>query len=354
MRVELPISKSIANRLLIRRALRGDDVTDFVSSSMPDDVVVMAHCLSTDVCTEQPTYLDIKNCGTAMRFLTAYYAQKEGADVIIDGCERMHERPIEQEVSALRELGADIEYMQKEGYPPLHIRGCQLEEKTVRIDNPQSTQFISALLLIDAKAETTTESPYIAMTQQVVSRCPLSTNAAEWDIHIERDWSSAAFFYEWVALQEIGTECFFPGLSLRSLQGDSACARIFKHIGVESTEQDGGVRICKIGIAEPQPLLDMTQVPDLYPAIAVACHQLNIHPEWILPDSLQWKESNRIQSVRKGLETADAVKDKSPIINTFDDHRIAMAFAAAGYPVSETKSISKSFPNFLNQLGVIL
>ena len=138
--IELPISKSIANRVLIRKALRGEDLTAFTDSSYPDDVRLMARCLSTP----NPSVLNVDNCGTAMRFLTAYYAARPGCDVTLDGCERMHERPIGQEVDALRELGAQIDYLGREGFPPLRIRGTQLADKEVVINAPQSTQFVSA------------------------------------------------------------------------------------------------------------------------------------------------------------------------------------------------------------------
>lgn len=316
---------------------------------MPDDVQVMARCLSTPLSPDFPTRLNTDNCGTAMRFLTAYFAQKEDADVILDGCTRMHERPIGQEIKALRELGADISYIQNEGYPPLRIRGTKLKRVPVRIDAPQSTQFISALLLIGADVQTNAQSPYLTMTQAIVAVTPLHKKS-DWQVDIERDWSSAAFFYEHVALQPTGTSVFFPGLQRSKLQGDCACIDIFARLGVDTTEEAGGIRICRAREAEPQPYIDFTHVPDLYPAVAVTCHLLRLHPHWTLPESLHWKESDRIEAIRSNLALTDSATGSQPILPTYNDHRIAMAFAAAGYPIAEEECISKSFPDFMKQL----
>ena len=155
MRIELPISKSIANRLLILQAIHGDGLMT-VSADLPDDVQILHNALTTlrtfkTAKTHSTPQIDVGNCGTAMRFLTAYYAQLEGQTIILDGVERMHHRPIGQLVDALREIGADIEYLGEEGFPPLRIKGCILDKhRMVTINNPQSTQYISALLLIGA------------------------------------------------------------------------------------------------------------------------------------------------------------------------------------------------------------
>lgn len=196
MRIELPISKSIANRVLIRKALRGEDVRPFMGANMPEDVRVMAACLSAAA----PSRLDVKDSGTAMRFLTAYFAAKPGADLIIDGCARMRERPIGQEVDALRELGAEIEYTGQEGFPPLHIRGKKLQHKPVHISSPQSTQFVSALMLIDADVTTDISSPYLDMTRAVVKGHE----------ELEQDWSAVVFWLERKALGFIKEDMEFP------------------------------------------------------------------------------------------------------------------------------------------------
>ena len=173
MQIELPISKSIANRWLMLQAIHGDELMP-VSDSMPDDVQILHRALTTlktirTSKTISTQHIDVGNCGTAMRFLTAYCAQLEGQTVILDGIERMHHRPIGQLVDALREIGADIEYLSEEGFPPLRIKGCILDKhRIVTINTPQSTQFISALLLIGVNVQTNSTSPYITLTREMI------------------------------------------------------------------------------------------------------------------------------------------------------------------------------------------
>ena len=316
MRIELPISKSIANRVLIRKALRGEDVRPFASANMPEDVRVMASCLSAAA----PASLDVGNSGTAMRFLTAYFAAQPGADLMIDGCARMRERPIGQEVEALRELGADIEYTGREGYPPLHIRGRQLLHKTVHISRPESTQFVSALLLIGADVTTDSLSPYIQMTRAVVKGRE----------QMEPDWSAAAFWLERKALGLIKEELEFPGLSDDSLQGDKVAPDIFRRIEQRQLRT-----------------LDCSAFPDLVPAIAVACHQLHLDVQLTGTESLRIKESDRLQALEENFRRIE--KGQFPLMS-YGDHRIAMAFLAAGYAVDDTECIRKSYPQFMEQL----
>ena len=171
-RIELPISKSIANRLLILQAIHGDGLMT-VSADLPEDVLILHNALTTlrtfKTSKTLPTpHINVGNCGTAMRFLTAYCAQLEGQTTILDGVERMHHRPIGQLVDALREIGAQIEYLGEEGFPPLRIKGCILDKhRIVTINNPQSTQFVSALLLIGANVHTDSTSPYITLTREM-------------------------------------------------------------------------------------------------------------------------------------------------------------------------------------------
>ena len=186
-----------------------------VSDSMPDDVQILHHALTTlHHSTQRYTTLNLSNCGTAMRFLTAYCAQLEGQTTILDGVERMRHRPIGQLVDALREIGANIEYLGEEGFPPLRIKGCVLDKhRIVTINHPQSTQYISALLLIGANAITNSTSPYINLTHSLIenylqrsdlqgidARSTAQRSTASVANEQERDWSSAAFWYEYVAL----------------------------------------------------------------------------------------------------------------------------------------------------------
>ena len=338
MRIELPISKSIANRLLILQAIHGDGLMT-VSCDMPDDVQILHNALTTlrtfkTSKTLSTPHIDVGNCGTAMRFLTAYCAQLEGQTTILDGVERMHHRPIGQLVDALREIGADIEYLGEEGCPPLRIKGCILDKhRIVTINNPQSTQFVSALLLIGANVQTDSTSPYIYITQEVIKQYQLSPFS--FHISVEKDWSSAAFWYEYVALH--GGEITLPGLSRDSLQGDKVIADIFAHLGVSTQYTEEGIRIYRSqAILNSKFLIqNFSACPDLYPAIALTCERLGVELHATGVESLPLKESDRLRAVREHRTDAD--------------HRMAMALLIAGYEVDDTACISKSYPQFMEQ-----
>ena len=375
MQIELPISKSIANRWLMLQAIHGDELMP-VSYSMPNDVQLLHRALTTlHNPTQSYTTLHLSNCGTAMRFLTAYAAQLENRVTILDGVERMHHRPIGQLVDALREIGADIEYLGEEGFPPLRIKGCILNKhREVTITNPQSTQFISALLLIGVNVQTNSTSPYIYITQEVIKQYQLSPFS--FHLTVEKDWSAAAFWYEYVALH--GGEITLPGLSSDSLQGDKVVADIFAHLGVHTIYTDEGITIKKdnefliqqhkqlnpttlrgnqlhaapgakannpcrsreliraevVDIVVDNTLsLDFANCPDLYPAIALVCECLGIELHATGVESLPLKESDRLRAVAEH--------------RTDSDHRMAMALLIAGYEVDDTACISKSYPQFM-------
>ena len=332
MVIELPIAKSIANRLLILQAIHGDGLIT-VSDSMPDDVQILHRALCL-IASSPHCLIDVGNCGTAMRFLTAYCAQLDGKTVILDGVERMRHRPIGQLVDALREIGADIEYLGEEGFPPLRIKGCKLDKhKIVTLNNPQSTQFISALLLIGVNVQTNSTSPYIYITKEVIKQYQLSP----FSFHhtVEKDWSSAAFWYEYVALH--GGEITLPGLFRDSLQGDKVVADIFAHLGVHTIYTDEGIVISSSPL-HPTPYTlhhDFVACPDLYPAVALTCERFGIELQATGTESLSIKESDRLRAVREH--------------RTDHDHRMAMALLIAGYEVDDTACISKSYPQFMEQ-----
>ena len=396
MNIELPISKSIANRLLILQAIPGDGLLA-VSADMPDDVQIMSEAIRL-LGERREARIDLGNCGTAMRFLTAYCAQLEGQTTILDGVERMHHRPIGQLVDALREIGADIEYLGEEGFPPLRIKGCILDKhRRVTINTPLSTQFVSALLLIGANVQTDSTSPYITLTREMIKNKEQGTKTKDKLLttdqtpvtnlgslvlapysEIERDWSSAAFWYEYVALH--GGEITLPGLSRDSLQGDKVVADIFAHLGVHTTYTDEGITIKKdnkfliqqhkqlnpttlrgnqlpaaprakannpcrsreliraevVDIVVDNTLsLDFANCPDLYPVVALTCERLGIELHATGVESLPLKESDRLRAVREHRTDAD--------------HRMAMALLVADYEVNDTACISKSYPQFLEQ-----
>ena len=376
MQIELPISKSIANRLLVLQAIHGDELMP-VSATFPDDVLLLHRALTiftthsshferpiggtpsdSEAFDTRITEVNLGNCGTAMRFLTAYCAQLDGQTTILDGVERMHHRPIGQLVEALREIGAQIEYLGEEGFPPLRINGCVLDKhRIVRIDNPLSTQFVSALLLIGVNVQTNSTSPYINITREIIAQYLQRTTASKASELIESDWSSAAFWYEHVALH--GGEIHLPGLFQHSLQGDKIVADIFANLGVQTQYTTEGVTIISTGVADLQrsdlqgivarstaqrsaeEILhqDFSACPDLYPAVALTCERLGITLHATGTESLSIKESDRLRAVREH--------------RTDHDHRMAMALLIAGYPVDDTDCIAKSYPQFLEQWQAI-
>ena len=350
MQIELPISKSIANRLLILQAIHGDGLMT-VSCDMPDDVRIMSEAIRL-LGERREARIDLGNCGTAMRFLTAYCAQLEGQTIILDGVERMRHRPIGQLVDALREIGADIAYLGEEGFPPLRIKGCILDKhRIVTLNNPQSTQFVSALLLIGANVQTNSTSPYITLTREIIEsylqrvrRASYSaqserTTAQRFPVsianEIEKDWSAAAFWYEYVALY--GGKITLPCLFRDSLQGDKVVADIFAHLGVSTQYTEEGIVIYSSPL-HPTPYTlhqDFASCPDLYPAVALTCERLGIELHATGVESLPLKESDRLRAVREH--------------RTDHDHRMAMALLIAGYEVDDTACISKSYPQFLEE-----
>lgn len=273
-----------------------------------------------------------------MRFLTAYYAQKEGCEVVLDGCERLRERPIAQLVDALRELGADIEYVEAEGRAPIRVRGRKINKGKVVLNDPASTQFVSALMLIGVEVETNRQSPYIEMTRQMLADAEryVGTETSK----LEADWSAAAFWLERHVLGLVG-KVDMPGLRSDSLQGDKAAVELFEQVMNLSVKGSGVLTY------------DFSACPDLYPAVAVACHELGVETCFTGLESLRLKESDRIAAVEDAFAAIDKAKAEgrpAPVIRTHADHRIAMAFLAAGYQVDDEACCAKSYPDFVMQL----
>lgn len=333
MSIDLPISKSIANRVLILQALHNKPLLDVSSNDIPDDVVVLRKAL-TDIAAGKKN-VNVGNCGTAMRFLTAYCAQLDGCTVKIEGSERMRRRPIRQLVDALIACGADIWYEGEFGFPPLRIRGTKLSTpiadmvRQINVNNPDSSQFVSALLLIGINADSDFNSPYIAMTRRVIDLFGKGQT-----LQMESDWSSAAFWYEYVALH--GGQLHLNGLFESSLQGDKIVAKLFRSLGVATRYEADGITIYRKGKVLHYPRIwNFRHCPDLYPAVALTCRQLHIPLLARGTASLRLKESDRLLSV--GTLSASG------------DHRVAMALLAADMPCDDTECISKSYPAFLEQ-----
>lgn len=349
--IELPISKSIAQRVLILNAIKGN-IADIPFDSC-HDVQLMHHILQHYL-THRPTapaspsatlHYDLHDNGTAMRLLTAFFAQEEGAQVRLTGTPRLAQRPISQLVDALRSVGADITYEQPGSSLPLLIRGQRLKHHTITLNDPLSTQFITALLLIRQEVNTNIRSPYIDLTRQVMLSTPDTC------LDIERDWSAAAFFYERVALFH---ETYrLPQLTVNTTQADVALTHIFRYFGVKTTTYDNGVIISP---AKPEPCpdtIDCQPFPDIVPAIMTTAHLLHLPLHLTGTDSLRLKESDRIAALQDNFNIISHLSSyttRTPLLHSHNDHRIAMAMLAAGFLVDNTDCLSKSFPTLLQQL----
>lgn len=336
MEIELPISKSIANRWLMLQAIHGDGLMP-VSVAMPDDVRLLYGALQAlRMCKRgEVLALDLQNCGTAMRFLTAYCAQLPDCEVLLTGVERMQQRPIGQLVDALRGIGAGVEYAGMEGFPPLRIHGKALDVagKVVEMWQPQSSQFVSALMMIGVQVRTDSTSPYIEMTRRLMEEYAVRAK----DFEVERDWSAAAFWYEYVALH--GGEITLRGLHIDSLQGDKAVVNVFEQLGVLSYNYPTTIHLAKRtdDFTLPRAIdVDFTDIPDLYPAVALTCERLGVALHATGTACLRWKESDRLDAVAHHRTCAD--------------HRMAMALMAASYDVDDTECVNKSYPQFISQL----
>lgn len=381
-------SKSETNRLLLLQALYPNILVE--NASISDDSQVMIQALKTT-----NSEIDIHHAGTAMRFLTAYFAIQEGREVILTGSSRMKERPIQILVNALRQLGADIAYEEKEGFPPLRIRGRKLTNSTVSIQSNVSSQYISALLLIAPKLENglhltlegeLTSVPYIQMTLNLLHQVgiksefnqnkiivfpttQLSNNST---ITIESDWSSASYFYAIIALSKVDTQIALSSFKENSLQGDCALIEIYKNFGVETTFNENNITLRKINHQPTTFNQQLNNTPDLAQTIVVTCFGLGIACHLTGLHTLKIKETDRLVALQNELSKLGAVvsstKDSITIeastkinsnikIKTYNDHRMAMAFAplALRVPIfiEDAEVVSKSYPDFWNDLKSI-
>ena len=377
-------SKSESNRLLILQALYPDLEISNLSNS--DDTKVLQKALAS-----KQEVIDIHHAGTAMRFLTSYFATQEGREVLLTGSERMQERPIRILVDALRELGADITYAGEEGYPPLKIKGKKIGQGEVSVQANISSQYISALMLIGASLPKglkinlegkVTSVPYIEMTLQLLRQCGISgkfennritippvTGVPKKKLVVESDWSSASYFYSLVALSD-SANITLSSYRNDSLQGDRVVADIFKKLGVKTTFLEPYIRLEKEAVELPEKLkLDLANSPDLAQTIAVTCFGLGVEAKITGLHTLRIKETDRLQALKNELEklggkveiTEDSLQlyssreiAENVIIDTYNDHRMALAFAplALKVPVimKDAGVVSKSFPEFWENL----
>ena len=382
-------SKSESNRLLLLQALYpGIDIKNLSDS---DDARVMQEGLRS-----KSDIVDIHHAGTAMRFLTAYFASRPGREVVLTGSSRMKQRPIRLLVDALRSLGGQIQYMEAEGCPPLRIRGCSLQGSQVTLPADVSSQYISALLLIapslpgglEIRLEgTITSLPYIRMTLGLLERLGISSQFEGQTIRVphapglegamectvESDWSSASYFFSLLALAEPGSRIRLKSYRQDSLQGDSVLPRIYADLGVYTAFEGDHMSLTRSAAPISEWLeLDLIRTPDLAQTIAVTCFGLGIGCELKGLHTLKIKETDRLVALENELSKLGAsvrVTDRSlylepgdsmiPMqrIATYNDHRMAMAFAplALRQPliIEDAGVVSKSYPSFWEDLGAL-
>ncbi|AIG29167.1 3-phosphoshikimate 1-carboxyvinyltransferase [Flavobacterium psychrophilum] len=387
--IKISGSKSETNRLLLLQALYPNITLDNISSS--DDSQVMIKALASK--TQE---IDIHHAGTAMRFLTAYFAQKEGKEVILTGSSRMKERPIKILVEALQQLGAEIEYVENEGFAPIKIAGKKIVQHKISLLANVSSQYISALLLIAPKLENGLEltlvgeiasTPYIKMTLALLNDLGIETSfidnkisvLPQFIIHnsqftIESDWSSASYFYSIIALSEIGTRITLSSYKQNSLQGDCVLAEIYKDFGVETVfNLNKTISITKINNCQLSTInYQLNNAPDIAQTIAVTCFGLRVGCHLTGLHTLKIKETDRLEALKVELTKLGAtisvtnnsltLEGSSNIhsdikIKTYQDHRMAMAFAPLALRTSiiieDAGVVSKSYPNFWNDLQSI-
>lgn len=373
-------SKSETNRLLLLQALF-PNIT-LANTSNSDDSEVMQKALKGN-----EEIVDIHHAGTAMRFLTAYFAVNEGREVILTGSPRMKERPIKVLVEALQQLGAQISYENEEGYPPIRIKGQKITQNKVSIPANVSSQYISALLLIAPKLQNgieltlvgeITSIPYIKMTLALLNDLNIQTSFEDNVIKVypkqevelkvmtvESDWSSASYFFSLAALSN---EAIISLSSYKktSLQGDSALVEIYAKMGVETRFEQNKITLVKQANFKLETLnLDLNNTPDIAQTIVVTCLGLGIGCHLTGLHTLKIKETDRLEALRieltklgaiisvtnDSLTLEPATKINSNVkIATYNDHRMAMAFAplALRVPIiiENAEVVSKSYPDF--------
>jgi 3-phosphoshikimate 1-carboxyvinyltransferase len=383
--VELPASKSVSNRLLMIEALSGKK--DFITNlSEADDTKIMQDALQL-----KSHIIDVKNAGTCMRFLAAYFAALPGTDIVLHGNERMHQRPIKSLVDALRYLGADIDYIHHLGYPPLRIRGRKLKGGNIRVDTSISSQTVSALMLIAPYIQggiilqmenNPVSVSYIHLTASLMRQmgAVIKTNKdtiiidevsyIPQPISVERDWSAAAFFYTHAALAKHAMlELMY--LPPFSAQGDKEIANYMTRFGVTTTQYEDSMLLTQNHERFLMSYYELADMPDLVQPFGVAIGFLGLRTLFTRIAHLRHKETDRLDAMVNELTKCGVLAEimeeqlhifgfeeqvkHTPIIDTYGDHRMAMAFAPAAliYPEVHIKNpevVNKSFPGYWQQL----
>ena len=378
-------SKSETNRLLLLQALY--PAITLANTSNSDDSEVMQKALKGN-----HEIVDIHHAGTAMRFLTAYFAVNEGREVVLTGSQRMTERPIQVLVEALQQLGAQISYEKEVGYPPIRIKGKKITANKVTIPANVSSQYISALLLVAPKLENgieltlvgeITSIPYIKMTLALLDEIgvethfegntitvkPLTTDLKTQKLTVESDWSSASYFFSMAALSSEATIAL-SSYKQSSLQGDSALVKIYEQMGVKTYFDENKITLVKQPNFKLQTLnLDLNNTPDIAQTIVVTCLGLGIGCHLTGLHTLKIKETDRLEALRIEMTklgadisvTNDSLTlgvsnhiNSNVKIATYNDHRMAMAFAPLALKVpieiENAEVVSKSYPDFWEDL----
>lgn len=381
-------SKSETNRSLLLQALFPNIKIENLSNS--DDGEVMQKGLA-----KSTGEVDIHHAGTAMRFLTGYFASQEGKQVTLTGSQRMQERPIKVLVEALQSLGADIQYEKEEGCPPLKITGKKLKKSQVSLPANISSQYISALLLVAPSLENgleleligkITSVPYIKMTLALLEQIGVETSfegnkikvapkkaVENTTLVVESDWSSASYFYSIAAMCEVGTEIQLSSYKQNSLQGDSVLADIYKDFGVETVFSNNTILLKKTaGVQSNHLEYDLSNAPDIAQTIAVTCLGLGIGCHLTGLHTLPIKETDRLAALQTELGkfgatvdidcesltlTAQKQLNGGVSVDTYNDHRMAMAFGPlalkAVFIVNDAEVVSKSYPDFWKDLKTL-
>ncbi len=386
--IEITGSKSETNRSLLLRALFPNVTIQNLSNS--DDGQVMQKGLATSF-----GEVDIHHAGTAMRFLTAYFASQEGKEVVLTGSHRMQERPIKVLVEALQDLGADISYVKKEGYPPIKIKGKTLVKNQVSLPANISSQYISALLLIAPSLANglqldlvgkITSVPYIKMTLALLGQIGVETHfegnqikvrpkskVPDTTLVVESDWSSASYFYSIAAMCDVGTEIQLSSYKGNSLQGDSVLAKIYRDFGVETNFSNNQITLSKVEECELDNVnYELSNAPDIAQTISVTCFGLGMGCHLTGLHTLPIKETDRLGAMKTELEKVGAqvtidhqsltLQPSTQInagvaIDTYHDHRMAMAFGPlalkTALAINDAEVVSKSYPDFWNDLKIL-
>lgn len=394
--VALTRSKSESNRALILKSLFEDQL-EIVHLSNAQDTMVLQEALNSYANVAE---INVGHAGTAYRFLTAFLSIQPRGEWVLTGSERMKERPISVLVTALRKLGADISYVDQEGYPPLKIKGGGQLKNEVTLSADVSSQYISALLLIGSKIlgglkvtleGKITSQPYLEMTLSMLKELGIEVKV-DWvekvieisetrrllnhHVEIEGDWSAASYWFGLVAMAEIGSSVCIKGLNETSRQGDAQLRFFYEQLGVSAQYSNEGWQVVKTGLPNKELLtLDLAGTPDVAQTIICSCAGLGIGVKLVGLHTLKIKETDRLEALQHELrkfgiqsfysedgtfemKSGQELQSPQEVIATYDDHRMAMSFATLAMKtdlrIADEDVVEKSYPAFWKDLAGII